>query len=309
MTPPETAPSDARRAARRVLAIVLVLNLAVAAAKLLVGWLIDSISMVADGFHSLTDSASNVIGLAGLTLASRPPDEDHPYGHHKIETLAALSIGGLLALTAWEIFQSCIERLHAGGAPDVTAASLAVMGVTIAVNLGVSSYERRRGEALGSEVLRADAAHTRSDVYVSLGVIGSLLAVRWGYPQVDLVAALVITAIIARAAFQILRQSAEHLVDPAVLPVERVHEVALAVPGVEGVHKVRTRGRPGAGYADLHVQLRPDLRLDQAHVIGHLVDERLRRELGLADVVVHVEPPLGHRIDWRPEDGSAGSVE
>ncbi len=286
-----------------MLAIVLALNLAVAAAKLLVGWLIDSISMMADGFHSLTDSAANVVGLAGVTLAARPPDEDHPYGHHKIETLTALFIGGLLALTAWEVLKSCVERLHTGGAPEVTAASLAVMVVTIVVNLAVSTYERRRGRSLASDVLKADALHTRSDVYVSLGVILSLLAARWGYPQVDLLAALVITAIIARAAFRILRRSAERLVDPAVLPVERVHEVALAVPGVEGVHKVRTRGRPGAGYADLHVQLRPDLRLDQAHVIGHLVVERLRRELGLADVVVHVEPPLGHRIDWRPDDG------
>ncbi len=275
---------------KRVLAIVLVLNLAVALAKLAVGWLIHSISMVADGFHSLTDAASNVVGLAAVTLAAKPPDSDHPYGHRKIETLAALFIGGLLAMTAWEVLQSCLERLWTGSAPQVTAASLAVMVVTTGINLGVSIWERRRGGILHSEILTADAAHTRSDVFVSLGVLGSLLAARSGYPQLDPLAALVITAIIARIAFRILRRSAERLVDPAILPVERVSAVALAVPGVEGVHKIRTRGGPAHGHADLHVQLAPDLRLDEAHALGHRVADRLRQELGLVDVLVHVEP-------------------
>jgi cation diffusion facilitator family transporter len=297
---PDNEPFSSRPI-RRVLWIVLGLNLAVAIAKLVVGWLTGSISMVADGFHSTTDSASNVVGLIGVSLAALPPDENHPYGHRKIETLSALAIGGLLAMTAWEVLRSCLQRLWRGGAPEVEPQSFGVMIATLCVNLAVSAWERRRGEALGSEVLRADAAHTRSDVYVSLGVIASLIAVKLGYPQVDVVAALVITVVIANVAFQILRQSAGMLVDPAVVPAERVREVALSVPGVEGVHKVRTRGHPQSGHADLHVQVRPDLRLDQAHVIGHLVTDRLREEFGFRDVVTHVEPPPGHRTDWRPE--------
>lgn len=288
-------------AERRLLAVVLVLNLAVAAAKLLVGWWIGSLSMLADGFHSLTDSASNVVGLVGLALATRPPDADHPYGHRKFETLSALVIGGLLAVTAWEVLEGCIERLRTGSAPEVTTLAFAVMGVTMAVNLAVATWERRRGAAWHSEILKADAAHTASDVYVSLGVILSLVAARFGYPQLDVAAALAITAVIARAAFQILRRSAGPLLDTAVVPAERIREVALAVPGVEGVHKIRTRGQPRDGHADLHVQVRPDLRIDQAHVIGHMVADRLRKELGFRDVVTHLEPLEGHRTDWRPE--------
>ena len=108
------------RSVRRVLGVVLVLNLAVAAAKLVVGWLSSSISMVADGFHSLTDGASNVVGLIGMSIADRPPDEDHPYGHRKFETLAALIIGALLSLTAWEVLKSLTHRLREGGEPEVT---------------------------------------------------------------------------------------------------------------------------------------------------------------------------------------------
>lgn len=288
-------------AVRRLLVVVLVLNLAVAAAKLLVGWWTGSISMVADGFHSLTDTASNVVGLIGLSLAARPPDADHPYGHRKYETLSALMIGGLLAVTAWEVLQSCVERLRTGSAPEVTTLSFAVMAVTIVVNLAVSTWERRRGEAWQSEILKADAAHTASDVYVSLGVILSLAAARWGYPQVDAVAALAITVVIARAAFQILRRSAGPLLDTAVVPAARIREIALSVPGVESVHKIRTRGQPHDGHADLHVQVRPDLRIDQAHVIGHMVTDRIRKELGFRDVVTHLEPEEGHRTEWRPE--------
>lgn len=285
MTEPGTG-----RSVRRILATVLVLNLAVAVAKLVVGSIIQSLSMVADGFHSLTDTASNIVGLIGVRIAERPPDEDHPYGHQKFETLSALLIGGLLAVTAWEVLQGCFHRLFSGGAPEVTRASFVVMAVTIVVNVAVSTYERRRGAELGSDVLRADAAHTTSDVYVSIGVVLSLAAAHFGYPQVDVVAALLITAVIARAAFQIVYRSAGLLVDTAVVPAKRIREVALTVPGVESVHKIRTRGRPESGHADLHVQVRGELRIDQAHAIGHQVTDRLREELGFHDVVAHVEP-------------------
>jgi cation diffusion facilitator family transporter len=280
---------------RRTLLGVLGLNLLVAVAKLVVGSLIASISMVADGFHSLTDSASNVVGLIGISASARPPDEDHPYGHRKFETLAALIIGGLLAMTAWEVLKSCIERLRVGGAPEVTPLAFVVMGATMIINLAVSSYEGRQGARLDSEILKADAAHTRSDFYSSLAVVLSLVAAQFGYPQLDVVAALAITLIIARAAFKILKENGMLLADTALLPAARVREVVMGVPGVESVHKIRSRAGTLGGHADLHVQLRPDLRLDEAHGIGHLVAEELRRELGLRDVLVHVEPPVGHQ--------------
>ncbi len=275
---------------RRVLAGVLVLNLLVAVAKLLVGTLIHSISMVADGFHSLIDSASNVVGLIAIAWASAPPDEDHPYGHWKYETLAALLIGGLLTLTAWEVLRSSLARLTSGGSPDVQPLAFAVMVATMLVNLAVANFEQRRGRELNSDLLSADASHTRSDVFVSLAVIASLVASRAGYPQVDALVALVITLVIGRAAVRILRRSAERLTDTAAVPSAKVREVALEVPEVVSVHKIRSRTGPAGAHADLHVQVSPDLRLDEAHAIGHRVADRLHEELGLEDVVTHVEP-------------------
>ncbi len=115
--------------------------------------------------------------------AGRPPDEDHPYGHRKFETLAALMIGALLALTAWEVLKSCLERLREGGAPEATPLTFWVMGTTLLINLGVSTWERREGARLKSDLLKADAAHTQSDVYASLAVIASLIAARMGFPN------------------------------------------------------------------------------------------------------------------------------
>lgn len=306
---PNSSRSSAREAAtrsvQRILAVVLVLNLGVAAAKLILGTVIASLSMVADGFHSLVDAASNVVGLIGISLAARPPDENHPYGHWKFETVAALIIGGLLTMTAWEVLRGCFIRLRSGGAPEVSDLALGVMLGTMVVNLAVSGYEERRGRELGSELLRADAAHTQSDFYVSLAVIASLVAARWGYPQVDLAAALIITAAIARAAFKIVRRSAAHLTDLAIRPPGEVRDVALTVDGVQGIHKVRTRTSPSGGHADLHVQVEADLRLDEAHLIGHRVADRLRDAFGFEDVVTHVEPPVGHQTrasDEPPEE-------
>lgn len=289
---PELTIAEKDRVVRRTLVWVLVLNLGVATAKLAVGWLSGSISMVADGFHSLTDGASNVVGLVGLAVAGRPPDADHPYGHRKFETLAALMIGALLALTAWEVLESCVERLRLGGAPEVTPLTFWVMGITLAINLGVSTWERREGERLQSDLLKADAAHTRSDVYASIAVIVSLIAARLGFPQLDVLTAVAITLIIARVAFGILKETGMLLADTAMLPAERVAAVATQVPGVVSVHKIRSRATSRGGHADLHVQVDGHLPLEEAHRIGHHVADRLKQELELEDVLVHVEPPV-----------------
>ncbi|MFQ5526101.1 MAG: cation diffusion facilitator family transporter [Thermoanaerobaculia bacterium] len=291
------------RAVKRTLALTLGLNLLVAASKLVVGELIGSISMIADGFHSLTDSASNVIGLIGVSWAARPADEDHPYGHWKFEIVATLLVGGLLTMSAWEILRGSFARLTKGGAPEVGMAAFAVMGATMLVNLMVAAYEHRQGRKLGSELLVADAAHTRSDFFVSLAVVVSLVATRNGYPGADVAVALVLAAVIARAAVQILRRSVLRLTDTAVVGSEVIEEIALSVEGVVGVHKVRSRLGPGGGYADLHVQVRPDLRLDRAHAIGHLVADKLREETQLDDVVIHVEPPEGHEVENQLSQG------
>ncbi len=286
---------------KKVLVQVLGLNLLVATGKIVVGLSVSSLAILADGFHSLTDAASNIVGLVGISVAARPPDEDHPYGHRKFETLSALFIGGMLALVAWEILRNALERWREGEEPEMTWYSVAVMVVAIVVSWAVSTHEARQGRRLRSEILLADAAHTRSDIGTSAVVLVSLLGSRAGIPRLDLLAAAVVTALIGKAAYEIVRDSVRTLSDVASVPEERVIEVAIEVPGVLGAHKVRSRGGLDGGHCDLHIQVDAQLQLDRAHVIGHLVKARLEERLGFSDVVVHVEPPDGHRTPWSPE--------
>jgi len=286
------APSDRHKRIRNVLWVVLFLNVAVALAKLVYGMISHSAAMEADGFHSLFDGASNVIGLVGIWYAGRPADEEHPYGHNKFETFAAALIGILLVLAGYTVGRGAIDSLAGRGLPtEVTTISFAVMLGTLAVNLFVTTWERRAGRRLGSEVLVADASHTLSDVLVSLGVIVSLVLVRLGFEAADGVVALLVAGAILRTSWGILRGVLRTLGDAARLPAEAVAEVARVVPGVVGCHGVRTRGAQSHVYVDLHVQVAPETTVSHGHAIAHAVEEALRRSFGqICDVVVHLEP-------------------
>jgi len=258
-------PTDRYRAVFRVLFGVLVLNLAVALAKLVLGYATGAVSVISDGFHSLTDSASNIIGMVGLRASRKPPDEDHPYGHRKYETLAASGIFVFLLFVVIEVARAALDRLSGGLLPEVTAISFVVMIGTLAVNLFVVRYESGRGRALNSELLLADARHTKSDVFTSCAVIVSLVAVRMGYPILDPVGGLVIAVFIARTGWEIARDTSRILSDRVVLAEDDIRDVVMGVPEVAGCHQIRSRGSADHTFLDLHVWFAPDMTLFEAH--------------------------------------------
>jgi cation diffusion facilitator family transporter len=278
---------------RRVLWLVLALNLAVAAAKLCYGLFIESVSMQADGFHSLFDGTSNVVGLVGMGLAARPADRDHPYGHGKYEAYASAAIGAMLLAAAWKIGTDAVGKLVGGGlvAPRVDAPAFAVMLVTLLVNLFVSWYERRRGRALQSDILVADAAHTGSDILVSCGVILGLICVKLGLPRADPIIALLVVAAILWAAWGVFVRVNLVFSDSAALPVAGVCALVEQVDGVMGCHSVRTRGTTAQVYVDLHVQVDPALTVAAGHAIAEAVEKAVCEGIpGVIDVIAHLEP-------------------
>lgn len=276
----------------RVLWIVFVLNLAVAAAKFFYGLASGSASMQADGIHSVFDSAGNVVGLVSIALAARPADEGHPYGHSKFETYGSLAIGALLLLAAFEVGSGAVSKLMSGSyTAVVTPASFVVMVGTLVVNLFVTTYERRAGRRLKSEIIMADAAHTLSDVFVSAGVIAGLVLVSLGFPQADPLMALVVTAAILVSAWGVFRTAFRTLSDTAQIPEADVRAVAAAVPGIRGVHRVRTRGTEAEVYCDLHILVDPAMAVRDAHALGDEVERAVRERFpAVREVLVHVEP-------------------
>lgn len=279
------------RKIQRVLFYVLFLNLAVAFAKLAYGALTDTLSMKADGFHSLFDGVSNVVGLVGSFVASRPPDKEHPYGHQKYETVASVLIAFLLIFVGFEIFQGALVRFRSGAVPGVTILSFLVMLGTMAVNLFVTRYEYGQGVSLKSQVLIADSLHTKSDIYVSVSVIVGLLATKIGFPILDPVIALWISVLILMAGWRIIRQSSETLLDMSRLDEEEICSLVLGVDGVVSCHKIRTRGGIGDIRIDMHLLVRPDMPVEEAHLISHKVSKCLKSEFaGVSEVIVHIEP-------------------
>ena len=291
---------------RRVLVSVLVLNVAVAAAKLVAGRFSGSVSLEADGYHSMLDGSSNVIGLFALAAAARAPDSDHPYGHAKFEPLAVLGISFLLFLAAWEIAGEAFARFQTGGDVRITRTEFGVIGATLAVNAAVAWGEARAGRVLRSDFLLADAAHTRSDLFVSLSVLVSFFCVRNGWPSVDLAVALGIAAFIFWTGIGIVRRGTRSLVDEAVLDPAALAAVALRVPGVNGCHDARTRGTERAIYGDLRIHVEPGMPIREAHEIAHRVEEDLMKAFpGLREVIVHVEP--GTTADPGEDHGRFGT--
>jgi len=290
--PSPLAASARATAVTRVLLRVLVLNLIVAAAKIVFGLWSGTISILSDGLHSLTDSASNVVGYLGTRLSQQPADEGHPYGHRKFETLSAAAIFIFLTLIVVQVVEAAWRQLWTPETPEVTPLSFAIMIGTLAINVLVVTYESRAGRRLKSEVLIADAHHTRSDVFTSLAVIAALIGMAFGYPILDPLAALVVAVFIGYAGFQIARETSSVLADHVVLDADEIKRVVATVPEVLGCHHIRTRGTADYAFLDLHVWFPASMALDEAHRLSHLVKDRLLENFpALADVIIHIEPP------------------
>jgi cation diffusion facilitator family transporter len=284
--------TDRYSAVTRVLYRVLFLNLAVALAKIALGYYTGAVSITSDGFHSLTDSASNVVALVGVSVARQPPDARHPYGHRKYETMASLGILVFLIVVLVEVLTAAADRFVNGGMPRVFPEGIALMAVTLVVNVWVVAYENREGRRLKSEVLRADAKHTRSDVLTTGAVLGALLGVWWGYPLLDPMAALLVAGFIGHACWAIAQEASRILADEIVIPEAAVRDVVQSVPEVLGCEKIRTRGSADYAFLDLHLWLNANMSLEKAHATSHVVKDRLMTKFPqLADVVIHIEPP------------------
>jgi cation diffusion facilitator family transporter len=278
---------------RRILILILLLNWAVAFAKIFYGLLTRCASMTADGFHSLSDGASNIIGIIGIHFACQPKDQDHPYGHKKYETLFSLVIAALLFIVAFNLAKEGISRLYNPTKPPrIDLISFIVMICTMMVNLWVMHYERKKGELLRSDILISDSMHTKADIFTSISVIIALVVVKLGYPLLDPITAIIISLFIAHAGYDIVKQSSAVLCDTAViLDDKKITDIVLGVKGVKACHKIRSRGRPDDINIDLHVQVDSNMHIENAHKVSYAIEEAIKNGIPeVTDVVVHMEP-------------------
>ena len=277
---------------RTALIVVLVLNGVVAIAKVIVGAHTGALTVLGAALESGLDMLNNVIGIMLVRVASQAPDEEHPYGHDKFETLGAIGIVGFLSISCFELLREGIGALITSTRPHhVSATDIVVIAATLIVNVFVVTYERRRGRALNSVFLMADASHTASDILVTLMAVAALALASVGWARLDALLSIAVALIIARSGAQILRQSIPILVDERAIDAARLRGVVLGVPEIREVRNVRSRSTAsGQLFAEVTIAVSGATPVDEAHRLADAVEAAIEREFGTSQVTVHVEP-------------------
>ena len=267
------------------------------ALKLAAGAITGSIAILTEAIHSAIDLLASVVALVSVRRADEPADEEHPYGHEKLENLAAAIEGMLILVGAGVIVFEATRRLATGSEVESLGVGIAVIGFSAAANVAVSTYLYRRARALDSPALEGDAAHLRADALTSLGVLLGLVLVEvTGEPAFDAIAALAVAAAIVVAGLRILTRSGRVLVDEAPPPdeLDRIESAITSErqhhPEIAGYHKLRARRAGARRHIDLHLQFSSGTTLEHAHTVAHHVRGAIEREIRRADVLIHVEP-------------------
>jgi cation diffusion facilitator family transporter len=273
----------------------IVSNSLLIALKIAAGVITGSVAIITEAVHSSVDLVASFIAFFSVRKADEPADESHPYGHEKVENLAAAFEGLLIVLGAAIIIFEAIKKLTETPHVEKLGVGIGVIGFSAVVNLFVSAFLYRRARETDSPALEGDAAHLRTDAVTSIGVLVALALVAiTGVNALDPIAALVVAVAIVFSGVRLITRSSRVLVDEA-LPDEEMHGVAEAIrsvgaPEVIGFHKIRARRGGSRRYVDLHVQFRRGTSLERAHDVSHLLQAAIRDRLGDADVLIHLEP-------------------
>ncbi|HET6999156.1 MAG TPA: cation diffusion facilitator family transporter [Solirubrobacterales bacterium] len=283
-------------------------NALLIALKLAAGAITGSIAILTEAIHSLIDLVASVIAFVSVRKADEPADAEHPYGHEKVESLAATIEGMLILVGAGIIIYEASHRLAVGSEVDSLGIGIAVMGFSVVANVVVSTVLYRRAKALESPALEGDAAHLRTDAMTSAGVLVGLGLVEiTGIAAFDSITALVVAMAIVGAGIRIIRRSSGVLVDET-LPEAELDRIEVAIasartPEVAGYHKLRARRAGSRRHIDLHVQYRSGTSLERAHALAHQMRDSIEAEIPNAEVLIHAEPETSFR---EPDDSDSG---
>jgi cation diffusion facilitator family transporter len=296
------------RTKSRAAALSIASNALLIGLKLAAGAITGSIAIITEAVHSLIDLVASVIAFISVRKADEPADAEHPYGHEKVESLAATIEGMLILVGAAIIIYEATHRLVVGSSVETLGVGIAVMGISTIANLVVSAVLARRAKTLESPALEGDAAHLRTDAFTSAGVLVGLLLVKvTGNSAFDSITALAVAVAIVIAGLRIIRRSSGVLIDEA-LPDAEMERVERAIarartPEVAGYHKLRGRRAGSRRHVDLHVQYRSGTSLELAHELAHRMRDSIEAEVPNCEVLIHVEPETSFR---EPDDSRSG---
>lgn len=281
---------DYYRDIQRILRIILILNLIVAAVKIFYGFQTNVLSIITDGYDSLFDGVANVIGIFAIMIASRPPNDKQQYGYSKVETFSAIIISILLFITGYAVLSEAIGRFYGVGMPNVTLEGFIVLAATLAINIPVAIYEYRKGKELNSPVLISDSRHTIVDVFVTVGVLIGLVFMSFGYSIVDPILSVIIAVVILNTGISILLDNVKVLLDSTVIDNAEIESIILNVDGIEGVKNIRSRGTQSNVFVDLHLIFEGNTSVRDAEKIKNACkDELVKSFPEIKDMIIEID--------------------
>jgi cation diffusion facilitator family transporter len=283
-------------------AVSIASNSTLIALKLAAAAITGSVAILSEALHSAIDLIASVIAFISVRKADQPADVEHPYGHEKLEDVAATIEGMLIIVGAGLIVYEAVHRLAVGASVDRLGVGIAVIGFSAIANVFVSQFLSRQARVHSSPALSGDAAHLGTDALTSIGVLLGLVLVQiTGADAIDSAVAIAVAGVIVTAGVRILRRSAAVLVDEAP-PPEEMDRIESAIararadePEVVGYHKLRARTTGRRRYIDLHLQFRSGTTLERAHELAHVLRDAIESDLGDAEVLIHVEPESSRR--------------
>jgi cation diffusion facilitator family transporter len=292
-----TAGSVSRISKPAAAAVSIASNSALIGLKLAAAAITGSVAILSEAIHSMIDLVASVIAFVSVRRADEPADVDHPYGHEKLESLAAQIEGLLILVGAALIVYEAVDRLVSGAEVERLGIGIAVLGFAAVANVFVSLFLRRQARRHSSAALAADAAHLGTDALTSVGVLVGLALVQiTGANAIDSAVAIAVAVVIVVSGVRIMRRSASALVDEAPPPAEMdrieaiIARTRAEAPEIVGYHQLRARTAGRRRYIDLHLQFRTGTTLERAHELAHQLRDAIEAELGNAEVLIHVEP-------------------
>lgn len=285
---------------RKAVFIAIIGNVFLTIFNILVGINSGSFALITEGAHTLSDVATSIIAFLGFEVGQKPADAEHPLGHGRAEAISGLVIVIFLCMVSFEILRSAIIKLFFGGeitTPTLLAAGMAIVGLII--NLLISHQIIKIGTSINSPAIVADGHHQRTDLFNSLAILIGVIVANLGYPLIDPIVGLVIGIIILYTAFKVGRDNINNIMGkvPSEELIQEIHDTAESVPGVYGVHDIRVNYLGAYATATLHVSLDPDLSLNEAHKIAHLVQNKVDDKVDLIEGVTCHTCPLGLEYD------------
>jgi cation diffusion facilitator family transporter len=295
MISPRTEPAAQAGLKQRSAALSVLSNSALILLKVVAGTVTGSVAILTEAVHSSIDLVASVVAFFSVRKADEPADESHRYGHEKIENLAAAIEGILILVGSAAIAFEAIRHLLQHGRVHTVGLGIAVVAISLVINVGVSVRLARAARRTGSPALAGDAVHLGTDAFTSAAVLIALVLVDLtGAQWIDPVIALAVALVIVSTGVRLLLQSSRVLVDES-LPPDEVEAIRSAIAafagrGVVGYHELRTRRAGARRYVDLHVQFREGTSLVEAHRTAHELQDMISGRLDGADVLIHLEP-------------------